>query len=157
MTKDDDDLLLAGISERNLAKVANALERGADPNTAKFPPVSALHMAATLGPLAVVDAMIRSGAAVDAGDDDRNRTPLHSAVMSVAADAEQIVGLLLKAGANANARDADGYTPLDVAVAVGNRPAAKQVREAGGVRTKRHWGIAARLLDEQLSRRHGRD
>lgn len=66
-------------------------------------------------------------AALDAAD-EMGRTPLH-----VAVNEPELVGLLLKAGADPTAKDSWGRTPLTWAEEVGTDEAAEILREAGEI------------------------
>jgi ankyrin repeat protein len=73
---------------------------------------TALHYAASEGDGGRVRALLASGLAADATDDN-GWTPLHFAAQSNSADA---TAQLLKASASVDARDAHGNTPLSTAV-----------------------------------------
>uniref|UniRef100_A0A8C7R5P8 Ankyrin repeat domain 52a n=1 Tax=Oncorhynchus mykiss TaxID=8022 RepID=A0A8C7R5P8_ONCMY len=74
---------------------------------------TALHAAACLGDVHIMDLLINAGANVNAKDHVW-LTPLHRAAAS---RNERAVGLLLRQGAEANARDKFWQTPLHVAAA----------------------------------------
>lgn len=125
--------LSQAIGARDLAKVRSALSRGANPNNVRFPPMSALHITATIGPVQVLDELIRAGADVNSRDEDRGRTPLHSAATAAAEDAPAMIDRLVEAGADVNASDINGYTPLDVAIAYRDKTCARRLYQLGGV------------------------
>ena len=74
----------------------------------------------------------RRGMSVDQGD-DKGYTLLHAA----ARDGNPTVAqLLLGQGADVNALNKDGETPLDVAERMGHEDVARILRDAGGTRGK---------------------
>ena len=73
---------------------------------------TALHVAALNGHLKIVEALLDSGAAIDAKS-KLDMTPLHVAAMGGNAG---VVRLLIERKADVRARDIDGKTPLDLAV-----------------------------------------
>lgn len=75
-----------------------------------------LHIAAESGAKRVLAVLIKGGATVDLAD-TTGQTPLHYAVDSTQSPAVQIaiIGQLLDAKANINAKDQEGRTPLDSA------------------------------------------
>ena len=72
------------------------------------PPGMPLHTAAAHGRASVVEQLIAAGAVVDSRS-STGRTPLHTVISSVC------VKMLVRAHADVNAVDMDGYTPLIVA------------------------------------------
>lgn len=84
-----------------------------------------LHRAALWGHASVVSALLRNGAEIKAGSD--GRTPLHWAAVRESGSAS----LLIEAGAEVNALDAHGWTPLMVAAKRGNRVVVQRLLEAG--------------------------
>lgn len=90
---------------------------------------TALHFAAYFGRPEAVRLLLERGAriAVEA-DNDLRVQPLHSAVAGKNLEA---VRLLLAAGADPNAQQAGGYTPLDGAVQTGDAALIALLREHG--------------------------
>ncbi len=72
---------------------------------------TALHMAAGIGHEKILRTLLDHGAAVDAGEASLGRTPLHYA------DSIRTVIVLLDAGADIDATDGNGETPLHAAIA----------------------------------------
>lgn len=104
--------------------VSKALGRG--------PAVTPLHLAAYLGRQQIVtflllrgvDPNIRGGA---------KQTPLHDAAIPLdTLDVLESMGILLDNGAQVNARDKDGLTPLDYAVKHERKTAASVLKKRGG-------------------------
>lgn len=92
-----------------------------DPNTA------ALISAARSGDLAALDAAVKGGAKIDDADRASGRNALHWA----AAEAKlEVIDWLLKNGANVNAEDRTGKTPLGVAAEKGKVEAVKALVKA---------------------------
>jgi len=77
---------------------------------------TALHRAAGRGHLRIVQALLQAdGVQVDARDRDR-RTPLHNAAVGCGPKNPRVVQALLQAGADPNAADRSGWTPLHSAI-----------------------------------------
>ena len=113
------------------------MDLGANPGDRDSWGATPLHHAAGRGNSEVLALLINRGAYVRARDDDR-RTPLHWAARGdsvhrgdVSADG---VRRLIEAGADPNARDRLGETPLVLALREGNAEAAFVLRSAGGHR-----------------------
>jgi ankyrin repeat protein len=89
------------------------LARGADPNLAARNPmkVRAIHAAAASGSVAIVEALLDSGADVDASQ-EKGFTPLHEAALT---GKLELARLLLDRGASLDSRTEDGRTALDIA------------------------------------------
>ncbi len=106
------------------ARVTNVLiAAGADvnANTADGA-VTPLTMATRKGSETIVMALLKNGAEVDGHDSDE-KTALHHAVggwMYTWQSTHKIMSLLVGAGANVNATDAHGFTPLMLAASVKN-------------------------------------
>ena len=77
---------------------------------------TALHVAASLGRVAIVTELLTCGAEVDSRDES-GQTPLHGAARYASLDTAQI---LLKAGADPDARTEKDMTPLHYAAQVGS-------------------------------------
>ena len=98
---------------------------GAWPAQAQVPPSAAdierysgLHAAAHRGDAAAAQALIQSGAAVDARD-SHGRTPLHVATH---ARQHEVIRVLARAGADLNALDRDRYDTVTIAAVADDEP-----------------------------------
>ena len=90
---------------------------------------TALGLASFFGHLEAAQVLIAAGARVnDASRNAMRVAPLHSALAGRHAE---IATLLLEAGADVNAVQADGYTPLHEAAQNGDRPMAERLIAAG--------------------------
>jgi len=95
---------------------------------------SKLHQAAWIGNLDDLRAEIAAGADVNARERTGDRTPLHFAAYSGKNGGEpstELVQALLEAGADVNAVDSGGSTPLAEAMPNGNVEIAKILLAAG--------------------------
>lgn len=94
--------------------------------------MNALHAAAYWNDPDAVRAALQRGMAVDAGD-DHGWTPLHWSIdMSQAwGRPEEVVALLLEAGASPNAIDNNGYSVLMMACSRNNNPILELLLNAG--------------------------
>lgn len=90
-----------------------------------------LHHAARLGSLEAIQLLLARGANVNLLD-EKTRSPLHyAAESSQAATIVDVISALSKAGSKLDAKDADGETPIQRALAHPSAPAAKALLEAG--------------------------
>jgi uncharacterized protein len=97
---------------------------------------TALHFAAFFGRDGAAGLLVERGAEVDAfGRGWMTGTALHSAVSRRHAD---VVRILLRAGANPNARQSAGWTPLHAAAANGDLASVDLLLEAGADPTARN-------------------
>ena len=103
---------------------------------------------------------MQNGAALNSPD-GRGQTPLHKAASSGCQGAVQVVRMLLRAGANPNARNNCGTTPADSAISWALKcksfderrqclDALEVIVDAGGFESPREW-----LIDIHLRMRHG--
>lgn len=93
--------------------------------------------------------LLEHGAEIDA--QDGGRTPLHQQSASTSAD-PRVVDLLIDLGADVNATDSQGRTPLDVALLLGSPAAA--VLQARGAQTTQapvRWSKAVSPLLQALA------
>jgi ankyrin repeat protein len=94
-----------------------------------------LMLASLYGPPAIVDALLRAGAKVDAKD-IRGRTALHYAVSTEAQNPE-IVQLLLQAGSDPAAKDTTGQSAVDWAGKYNHPPVSRLLPAPPSVRPDR--------------------
>jgi len=145
--KGETPLIQASISTRPEA-ARLLLQRGVDVNAATtwynsvkngqiaLLKLTALHHAATVGPVEMVRALLDAGANVNAKD-SRGFTPL---TLTIAADHQDlaIVRLLIERGADVNCRAGTGETPLDWAEKFGFPQAVALLTKAGAKRGIRY-------------------
>jgi ankyrin repeat protein len=112
------------------------LDAGADPNVHGSFGRTPLHTAAEDGRLALARKLIAAGADVEARDELGERTPLH---LAVANGSPQVAAELLAAGADVNSQDANGMTPLKIAVQNANEPLVELLLQAGSETTFEGW------------------
>jgi len=110
-------------------EVQRLLALGADINIQNYKGKTGLHCAAKAGFLKVINLLIENGATVDAAD-DTGETPLFEAIRSTIKSGEKqraaLEALLIK-GANPNAKNRKGQTPLQVAKRMRRAEAGKIV------------------------------
>lgn len=124
-----------------------AIRMGVDMNSQADDGVTPLHVAAGFSPPEIVDAFVKNGAKVDIRDSLTDitlnkaggETPLFWAVGEKGVGRLENVKVLLKHGADINAKNALGWTPLHC---LGKYTEEKASQEA--------WGTAARNRDEEL-------
>ena len=132
-----------GRAALHAASMKTLIAAGANVNARGFKGRTPLHEAAICVNATEIEVLIAAGANVNVSDDE-GITPLHVAVASNthivnASDDPRVQAIirgqnakieaLLAAGANANARDHNGKTPMDIAVGDGNRAAIKALKE----------------------------
>jgi ankyrin repeat protein len=118
-----------------LDEVQSELSKGADINGRGFGGQTPLHYAAKYSRPEIILFFVEKGARLEAGTADRqtgigDRTPLHYAVHLSGRKAENAVALI-QAGANVNARDNSGHTPLMLAVKRQNAEVVNILLDAG--------------------------
>ena len=111
------------------------LNKGTDINGRGFGGQTPLHYAAKYSRPEIILFFVEQGARLEAGTADRqtgigDRTPLHYAVYLSSRKAENTAALL-EAGANVNARDNSGHTPLMLAVRRQNAEVVNILLDAG--------------------------
>lgn len=114
--------------------VSVLLARGATVDARDGQGRTPLMAASEFGRSDVVDMLLTAGAD-PAAVDQKGKTALHLAAGSFWANASDRLGALiqlLNRGANPNARDADGMTPLAAALQRGRGDLADLLREHGG-------------------------
>ena len=107
------------------------LEAGADVNvpTTRYQKTP-LHKATQCCNTDVVAALLKAGADVNRSD-SFNRTPVHWACLRDDSDVEPALMLLIRNGADLNARDYAGETPLDIAIHYSKRRLVPILLRAG--------------------------
>jgi ankyrin repeat protein len=107
------------------------LEAGADPDARNTEGLTALALGAFANKPAVVELLVRAGAAVDAGNwkEGRWMTSLHRAA---AAGNDEMVGVLLRCGANPSSLDSGHpFSPLEAAFVSWSASVIRLLVEAG--------------------------
>lgn len=134
--KDLEEVFITNIEKNNIDKVKKYLSSGINVDailhsrqtiwdTNYF---SILALASFAGSAQIVDFLIEKGANVNQMDCLKYRTALHWAVAS---DNDEIVRVLLNAGANVNISDRDSVTPLMLASNLGNSSIVHQLIASG--------------------------
>ena len=146
-------LLIESAALGDVASVSQSLAKGVDPNVGDYDGRTALHVAATLGQMRVVEALLRSPTALVDVFDRWGKTPLqdasengHEAVATflrahgatvksakaakllctaaAAGNIDRLVRLLAE-GSDINVSDYDGRTALHLAASEGHAPAVR--------------------------------
>ena len=100
---------------------------------------AAIHIASQYGHLSIVNLLIKAGADIEFRTEDSGQTPLILAASDLASakyngydlDVIKTIRFLVKAGANVNTQDNDGWTPLIGAANAGSIEAVKILIKAG--------------------------
>jgi ankyrin repeat protein len=136
--------LLAAVKRGEVDEVADLIGRGADVETRDGVPRTALFIACVRGWVQIVILLIKAKARLDAKCEVLCLTPLMAACRAGIDQSEQIVTLLIKAGADLNRVDLQGRTALMVASGAGQLKVAKRLCMAGAkVRLKDKSGKTA--------------
>lgn len=126
--------LFDAIGRHDLAAVSALLAGGADVNAPhpqhRFwtPLKEAVDAAADGGPVSAVVLLLRHGAAVDGGRLPGDATPL---IVAAQFPQAETVRILLAAGADPEARDDEGDTPLGLCIRRGDHATAELLRLCG--------------------------
>ncbi len=118
-----------GAARTNIEKVKLLLAKGAEVNVAYKGGNTPLHVAAGSGKPEIILALLEAGADLHTKTDEL-ATALHRAAVSNDDRGAAVVAVLLEAGADVAALDADGMTPLQLARREGNEKAAELLQEA---------------------------
>ena len=110
-----------------------------------------LHEAASLGRLEKVQALVQSGASVEARDNERH-TPLHLAAQR---GHREVVQVLIAAGANINIQNRYQQTPLHLAAQSGHRAVVQTLIAAGAhIEAQDHYYFHETPLHYAANRGH---
>uniref|UniRef100_A0A7C1CFG8 Zinc-ribbon domain-containing protein n=1 Tax=Thermofilum adornatum TaxID=1365176 RepID=A0A7C1CFG8_9CREN len=134
---DIDKELIKAVKSRDIKKVKELLEKGANPNAKDGDEKTPLHYAAEKGSVDIAKLLINKGANVNAKSCD-GFTPLHVAAMK---GNLPVVELLLESGADPNAIDKYGKTPAELAHKEGYTGVAELIKEYVEGKRKRKVGI----------------
>lgn len=120
--------LFTAIMDRNLAGVQKALANGADPSAYTEHGLSMLHHTVGQGRADIAQLLICAGADVNARHKTMGHTPLRDAA---AFGMLPLMNVLLAAGADPNAPDQYGFTPLHMAAELRQKEAVRRLILAG--------------------------
>ena len=110
-------LLHVASGERSLGMITLLVQSGWNINELNDNGEVALHVAATRGDASVIRFLLDNGARTEVFSNEDRLTPLYLAISNHAST--QIVSLFMKAGANPDAKDINGKTPLYFAKSMG--------------------------------------
>ena len=119
-------VVLVGCGESQQS--APAPEAKPEPPTGKAPDIS-IHQATSAGNIEAVKQHLAAGTDVNVKGGFADGTPLHYAAAN---GHKEIAELLIEKGADLNAKDEDGGTPLDVAISFNRTEIADLIRVIGG-------------------------
>jgi hypothetical protein len=134
---DIDEELIKAVRSRDIKRVKELLEKGANPNAKDKNELTPLHHVAEVGSLDIAMLLINKGANVNAKS-FTGHTPLHVAANS---GNLPVVELLLESGADPNAINRYGKTPAKLAQDNGYMGVAELIKEYAEGRRKRKIGI----------------
>ena len=120
--------LLLALDVGNIPAALTLVGRGADINSADKNGITVLRYAVMKGATEMVAQAIAKKTDFAAAEPRTGKTVLHEAALRGYAS---IVGDLLKAGADKNAKDKEGHTALSYALKYGNLAAADALKKAG--------------------------
>jgi ankyrin repeat protein len=137
--------IVAGFRAMDLAKEFNGVDLNEPGRLGRTP----LMAATAKGSLEMIEALVRSGASVQATG-SKHMTALHEASVN---GETRIAEYLISKGAEIDAATADGATPLMCAAAWGNIEVAKLLLEKGADRARKdRIGASARTLQSKKAR-----
>ena len=122
------DAFIAAVKANDLRSVDLFMAAGLDPDVTDPGEAPAIAHAAQEGNTVMVDTLLEYGASVNAVDPENQKTPLFYALENEHPDT---AALLLKHGADPNARGPDGITPLMLAARNGDDEMARLLLESG--------------------------
>jgi ankyrin repeat protein len=122
--------LILAVDVGNIPAALTLVRRGADINAVDKNGISVFRYAVMKGATELVAQAIAKKSDVSAADPRTGKTVLHEAALR---GYSAIVGDLLKAGADKNAKDKGGRTALSYALKYGNQASADVLRKAGAV------------------------
>lgn len=145
-TEDGRTPLFLAVSFGAPESVKALVEKGADINLADKSGITPFIYAVKTGEKNLVELLLNHKANLNAVDKVTGRTVLHE---SAARGYSAIVDLLLKNGADKNAKDKSGFTPLSYAIKHGNQKAAEILKQAGAeyVKCDENLGFAKYLAE----------
>ena len=130
------------IGEKNLEAVKLFLQAGFSPDTQDKAGVPLICLAARAGDRKITALLLESGASVNLPAGDRGGGALIDAALGKHTD---ILGDLLKAGADPNARSKDGQSALIIAVGLNDEPTVELLLKSGAnVDDPDSLGVSAR-------------
>lgn len=116
------------IRSRNLEALQQILAAGADPQASDYNGTPLLHLAVDRGHQPIVELLLDAGTEVDARDADSGKTPLFAAAVN---GEVQKVELLVRRGADVNAKTSHLRTPLHDAAWSGKAEVVRYLLTAG--------------------------
>jgi len=114
ITPPTDEELIQAIQFGTVKQVSALLAQGANPNATDAHSDTALAYAAHLGKLQIVQVLLKNGADVNQKG-ELEAGALYLAAACPCSTRQEICRLLLDSGADVNAADCDGHTPLMIA------------------------------------------
>jgi ankyrin repeat protein len=149
-----DNLLLNCIENGDIPGVKQACESGANANL-RVDGIPILHIVAIRGLPAMVNALIASGADVDARDESRLTALMYVAFLASGEPHDRVLDGLIEAGADIHAKhELSGRTAIDMAAQFLNADSVRLLSVAGATPTTI---LSKQWAREALARTSGRD